>query len=734
MLFRDISTGLEGLKVVDLGYGLSGGIAAKLLGELGAQVSRFELNCDPFREMYPTYEAWHARSEITYVESFDDPVIAAALREATVCLLGGEDHPALPPRLDADTIARDYPAILVVAIEGYPAASFAEAGPATELLVQARSGLSYEQFSDRPFFRAFSPANYCAAVHAVAGTLAALCARARGSTTKVVRTSLYEGALTLAAQFWVTAEQPVSNFYKGVPKDPRQIIVRGSDGRYVHIVLGSAGSKGSLYRVLGINDPSVLPTDNGVPTGTEEPHLFFGDVDLLAHHAAQFHSDTLMTELNAAGVPASFVGAPGECWSDPQVNALGIIETDIRGCRYVGRTLRGRLTQTSATIPDRLKTDGPPLAGVRVLDFGMFVAGPCASVPLADLGADVIKIETLQGDPSYGIKTVYASVNRGKRSIVIDLKSADGQDICKRLVASADVVYNNFRPKVSKRLGLDPDTLLASDPEKIVLESTGFGRIGPNIDRPGFDMILQGYTGHEFRAGGVGNDPCWDRTTMIDWATGLLSEVGLLTALWRRMNGQGGADIDTSLLDGGLFLMSDLIQAADGTMQGNMTVEADLTGFHPASSLYQMRDGWMAIDAVDDAMAGRLAALVGVTVRHRAKWDDIERQAIRQWAATCDCTDAATALTEAHVWAEMCETNGGDALRRAGAPAGMLATWPHSIFGAVTQIPALFRLDGMRPKALRGVATSGEHTREILVSLGYMADEIDGFYAQRVVA
>ena len=136
----------------------------------------------------------------------------------------------------------------------------------------------------------------------------------------------------------------------------------------------------------------------------------------------------------------------------------------------------------------------------------------------ADLGADVIKVEPVTGDPNRSIFRSYGSVNRGKRCITVDLKAPEGLKIAQQLCVAADVVTNNFRPGVSTRLGIDAKTLHALKPELIVLESAAYGSTGPKAEGAGFDMCFQALCGHDWRAGGVDNPPLWNRTSMVDFA------------------------------------------------------------------------------------------------------------------------------------------------------------------------------------------------------------------------
>ena len=738
----DIREALAGKAVLDIGCGLAAAQVTKFLAELGAAVTRFEpVAGDPFAAYYPAYRVWHGAAATQLVVAPSDPRVMAAAASADICVLGGENFPGYDWFVDPDTLLACNPGLVILVIEAAPPNHPDHGKPATELLAQARSGLASELSERGPVHLAFAPAGQGAALLGLTALFASLCRRARGGAGEIVRTSLYEGALTLAPSHWMRAARPSGGFNFAIPKDPSPLIFCCRDGRYVQIVLGSAGSKGALYGILRIDDPSVRPEDSGMPTGRGEPKNFFGDVDLLARHVALFDSAPLLAALNQAGIACSPVLAPGECWNDPQVDYLGLIKTGQDGTAHVGLPLRGVLRRAAvappiAAAPLAAPSPGaPPLAGVRVLDFGIFVAGPYGGVALADLGADVIKIETPQGDPNRNIYRSYAAVNRGKRAITLDLKTPEGQAIARRLIASSHLVMSNFRPGVSRRLGIDPATLHATDPDLVVIETTGFGRGGPHGDRPGFDMIFQAFCGHDIRAGGTGNPPYWDRTSMVDYVLGLIEQVGMLIGLWWRLHGGGGADLELALLDAGLLLMSELLRLPDGSFAGAPINNATRTGFHPAEAFYQCSDGWIAVAARGPIQAAALAATLGLTLGPVAGWSEAAGISIAAALVAQDRAGALARLLAAGIWATRCVESGEVALFDPDrTPADLVAVSESQVYGQVSQIGGLFSLGDGRHTAPRGAPGAGEHTASILEELGIVGSERDDLFARRIVA
>lgn len=379
-----------------------------------------------------------------------------------------------------------------------------------------------------------------------------------------------------------------------------------------------------------------------------------------------------------------------------------------------------------------------PLAGMKVVDFGAFVAGPYSSALLADFGADVVKVEALAGDPNRSIFRSYASVNRGKRVIAIDLKAPEGLKIAQQLCVSADVVTNNFRPGVSARLGIDPPTLHKLKPELIVLEAGAYGATGPRSQGAGFDMCFQASCGHDIRAGGVGNPPLWNRTSMVDFTGGLIGAVAALLAVFARARSGAGAEIQASLLNAGLYLMSELLQRSGGEWVGAEPVNSSQTGFHPAEQMYEAADGWVAIVARGDAMAKKLGKALGIDsalAAPVARWGTAEESAIASAVKAIKVADLVGMLERAGVWIEPCVTDGETAalndadLERIGA----VYVAEHAQFGTVRQVGPLVRLFGAeRPKPLAPPVPC-ENTDAVLADLGYTAAQIRDLRDRKIV-
>lgn len=219
-----------------------------------------------------------------------------------------------------------------------------------------------------------------------------------------------------------------------------------------------------------------------------------------------------------------------------------------------------------------------PLAGVRVIELGRVYAAPWTSMMLADLGADVIKVEDPRGGdmmralgPGFtagserrpgGDSGKFQAVNRNKRSLTVDIATEQGQRIVRDLVRTADVFIENFKVGDLARRGLDYPALSAIRPDLIYLSITGFGQTGPNSKRPAFDAVAQGYSGFMSINGEAGGPPLRSTANLMDFSTGMFGALAITTALLHQRNGGGGQHIDLSMVDAGLSMMSYSIMSA----------------------------------------------------------------------------------------------------------------------------------------------------------------------------
>lgn len=254
----------------------------------------------------------------------------------------------------------------------------------------------------------------------------------------------------------------------------------------------------------------------------------------------------------------------------------------------------------------------PALARLRILDLTRVRAGPTCVRQFADFGADVIKVETPGDEDLGGARdgSDFQNLHRNKRSITLDLKAPAGRDIFRRLVATADVVVENYRPDVKDRLGIDYASLRAINPRIILASISGFGQDGPYRDRPGFDQIAQGLCGIMSVTGFPGQGPLRAGAAVADVTAGLLAALGIMTALLEREVSGEGQWVQSNLLQAGITLLD--FQAARYTMDGQ--VPPQVGNDHPTSmptSAYRTADGHINVAASGSVMWLRLCEAIG---------------------------------------------------------------------------------------------------------------------------
>ena len=389
-----------------------------------------------------------------------------------------------------------------------------------------------------------------------------------------------------------------------------------------------------------------------------------------------------------------------------------------------------------------------PLQGLRVLDCSAIIAGPVATAFLATYGADVVKLEPLEGDalrtyPSTlpGQSRYFLGINRGKRSLAVDLKHPDGLAIARRLARDADVFVESFRPGVAARLGLDDGTLRAVNPRLIYCSVSAFGQIGPLAQRPGLDPVVQCYGGLAWEQGAAdGQDPVLVRGSLVDYYTGSLAASGILLALIGRGVTGLGQRVETSLLDGVLAMQAGRAFWAEG-LEPPEAVK-DLLGDR-VSRIYPTRAGhvylyvelpkfWTGLCRTLELPAWlddpRLQTMVG---RHTHKAEliaEITRRlrarSAAEWEAVFEQADVP--CTRIRTIPEMLVDPQAIAN-------GTLATVSHPRLGSVRFLGPPIRLSDTPGGPPGPPPDVGEHTDQILAAAGYDASQIMRLHAGGVV-
>ena len=259
-----------------------------------------------------------------------------------------------------------------------------------------------------------------------------------------------------------------------------------------------------------------------------------------------------------------------------------------------------------------------PLDGIRVIEIGHSVAAPYAALVLAELGAEVVKIERpgagddcrAWGDPVEGASPTFHALNRLKRSVTLDLKSAEGRDTVHRLAAVSDVVIQNQKPGLAAKLGFDAEALSRLNPRLVYANIHAFGDRGPLRDKPGYDPLMQAFGGLMSTTGHPGQPSVRTGTSIIDMGTGMWVVIGVLTALLRRAQTGKGAVVDTALFETALGWMVYFVTILSATGRSPGKAGSGTVMICPYQ-IFQCADGELMIAAGNDSLFAKLSAALG---------------------------------------------------------------------------------------------------------------------------
>jgi crotonobetainyl-CoA:carnitine CoA-transferase CaiB-like acyl-CoA transferase len=757
---------LEGVRVLDLARAMPASVCTMLLADHGADVLRVELPTEAPAQSVAATRTWARGRRVTSV----DPLSPAALSDvhgladgADVVVTDLEPAAAKQLGLDAPSVRARNDDVVYVALTGFGLDDDRRT-PAIDVLVAAELGAMNAATAarrDGPVFLAHPAIAYSTALTATIGTLAALRRRIVAGTGDLVDVSLLDGVLAQQTMNWWTARNV--SFLSDRRADGQldlgrtRMLVRRytcGDGGVIQVHTGAPGAFARLMRVLGVADrlsPATGPLESACP-------LTDADIAVLDELPAVFGMrsvDEWLAEIWANDVAALPVLAPAEVFDDDQVRHNGLVRTvedaELGPIDVVATPITLSASPAITTSADRADGGGwiapgldpgrpgpdvdlahGPLTGVRVVELSSFFASPYANRFLRDLGADVVKVEPLAGDPMRSLPDPFEGVARGKQSLALDLKSDRANAVLDALVRRADIVQHNFRPGAAERLGVDESALRAVNPTIIYQYAPGFGSSGPKSRLQSFAPLQSGFVGVQVEAAGADNVPTLTFGNE-DYYNGQLNAIGTLLALLHRDRTGIGQYVECAQLNSSVFVTSHWYRVGGDRRSSLPRLDAMQVGWSPYQRLYQCLEGWLCVCCTDPVHETALVATVlgdsataGDDVAELLEYGLFGRTAV-EWRDVLRDADVPCTVAIEHMWLF------DHLLDPDNQACGRATAFDHRVAGPVSVIGQIVRLDSTPPREPVTAPLLGEHSTEVLGELGFTSETIAELLADGVV-
>ena len=782
------------LRVVEIGSSLSVALAGMTLADAGAEVISIEKpGGSPLRQE-PAFAMWgrgkrSCELDLAAPEGHDR--MLELVRSADVVLLGMKPASLDRLQLGYEHLADGADHLVHASLTGFgPNGPYRDV-PVYDAVMQARGGRMYD-FSPmhggtRPAFAAAMVPTYGAAMALLTGVFGALRERLRnGGRGQRIETSMARALTVYDLTGWMPGGPPPLRM-EDVPFLPYSV-ARTRDGVWIQFAQNGPALFADFLRVLGLED-EIAYLDAMSPTA--DPALKRHHRDLVQAKIREKTWEEWQTIFAAErNLSAEPFHAPGEALSHAQFEAIGDVALVADGEGRPTRQLGPLFDVPSRPLapagpapgaPDATAAfSGPPaadvpeakptgddvgaglLSGVTVLELGMWIALPFAATQLAELGARVIKLEPLEGDPMRTTGPVAFKIVQGKESLALDLKRPEATEIVHRLAERADAVLHSYRPGVPERLGIDFATLSERNPRLVYLYNGSYGSRGPKSPAPAFHVTGGAVAGGAWAQAGAGCPPPPDAVLSDeerarvsrrlelaneanpDFNSAVTAAAATAMGLYHLERTGEAIELETRMMLSNAMMMSPDFVDFEGRPPSR-EVDAELDGYGPLYRLYPAATGWVFVAAPQQRDFERLCAALGLEA---AATDDRFANAEareRNTDALADAIGAAIAKRDADALEAELSARGVACMR---ADAGTYRTWlfeqdwaldqgvvvdvAESMAGGYRRYGAPLTND--HPAELRGARPAGAETRSLLAELGYSPAEIEGLLADGVVA
>ncbi len=758
---------LTGLRVVEaslgvsvVGAGLASSLPGALMRDLGADVVRVQSARRPTLDTGVEFaRVWDRGKQIIEVDEERGPrparTIADLAVEADVLFLTGCERLLEGDGLAYRVLHGVNPRLVYVRVR--PSYDAMGVTPDFELLVHARTGVLTQIRGHRPgpIFGDLTVAGAGAALSATAGALACLYERETTGRGGWVETSLYDGLLAILPMIIGRVEVPSpATVLLWKEQGPAEALAyRCGDGRYVQLWFGAKGAFEAFLDKMGDKPSEVGYMAELVGGGMTERSARWEET------FATRERSWWLRELSGQKFRCEPVLLPGEALREEHLRQVGL-SVDFEDPERGEVTALGPLAAVTA-VPSA-RTEGAPtdwdpapalapprlLSGVRVLDLSAYLAGPVTPLVLAELGADVVKVEPITGDVHRAMEPMFAAGQRAKRAVALDMKAPAAGGVLERLFRWSDVVHPNSRLGLAERLGYGEAEVRAVNPHAVYSFASGFGTSGPWASLPANDHLMQALTGVEGSQGSPGQPPTFLVWGAIDVTSGWVAACAVIAGLYARRRTGAGQSVRTSLLGSGMALKSGAFLVGE-TRIGGPVLDPAQTGYGAAYRIYQAGDGaWLAVVVPDAPTWTRLGAVVQVKglpdappplrllPGERQPAEVLLEEAFRTRDAQAWVRELSAGGVPVEVVAEVDRAGFISTLLDdpVGRQLGRVVSFDWGPRGRLEQPGLPLRLGpGPRPAAPLSIPRLGEHTREVLLGLGVDADELAALAASGTV-